>query len=139
MDPENLAQKLSLDELSAAVGVSKRTIRYYMGLGLVARPYGETKGSYYSDDHLQQLAQVKTLSESGISLERIAQLLRQAQDSTQQLPSSMPGQLSVKSHIYLAPGIELVIDGSQAQLTTPEIRALASAAIAAIPTQKENK
>ena len=86
MDPENLAQKLSLDELSAAVGVSKRTIRYYMGLGLVARPYGETKGSYYSDDHLQQLAQVKTLSESGISLERIAQVLRQAQDSTQQLP-----------------------------------------------------
>lgn len=139
MDTQDLAQKFSLDELSAAVGVSKRTIRYYMGLGLVARPYGETKGAYYSDDHLQQLAQIKTLSESGVSLDRIAHLLSQAQESTQQLPLATPGQLIVKSHIYLAPGIELVIDGSQAQLTSPEIRALANAALAALPTRKENK
>jgi DNA-binding transcriptional MerR regulator len=139
MDTQNLAQKFSLDELSAAVGVSKRTIRYYMGLGLVARPHGETKGSYYSDDHLQQLAQVKTLSESGVSLDRIAHLLSQAQGSTQQPSSATPGLLSVKSHIFLAPGIELVIDGSQAQLTSSEIRAFANAALAALPTRKENK
>jgi hypothetical protein len=43
MDANSPDQRHSLDELSALVGLSKRTIRYYIGLGLVARPLGRPR------------------------------------------------------------------------------------------------
>jgi DNA-binding transcriptional MerR regulator len=136
MDTLHPDQKHSLDELSALVGLPKRTIRYYMGLGLVARPLGETKGAYYTAEHLQQLAQVKTLTESGVSLERIAALLARAgEPGLQQSPT--PGQLTVKSHIHLAEGIELVINGAASTLTPEQIRAVAHAALQKITELKD--
>jgi DNA-binding transcriptional MerR regulator len=131
-------QRHSLDELSALVGLSKRTIRYYIGLGLVARPEGETKGSFYTAEHLQQLAQVKTLTESGVSLERISALLAQAGQPPAERRLT-PGQLTVKSHIYLSNGIELVVDGTAAGLSPEEIRAVANAALQKISELKDKK
>ena len=138
MDADTPDQKYSLDELSALVGLSKRTIRYYMGLGLVARPLGETKGSYYTAEHLQQLAQVKTLTESGVSLERIGSLLAQAGQPAAER-SLTPGQLTVKSHIHLAEGIELVVNGATASLSPEEMRAVAHAALQKISELKDKK
>jgi len=131
-------QKHSLDELSALVGLPKRTIRYYIGLGLVARPEGETKGAYYTAEHLQQLAQVKTLSETGVSLERIAALLDQAAQPAREKRLT-PGQLTVKSHIYLADGIELVVNGADSSLSPEQIRAVANAAVQKISELKDEK
>ena len=138
MSTKLATQKLSLEELCGAVGLSKRTIRYYIGLGLVDRPRGETRGAFYTEEHLQQLARVKTLSDSGISLDRIAQLLENADQSAIQPPTSVAGQVSVKSHIFIAPGVELVIDGSHAVLTPSEIRGIAQAVIDSLPNRKES-
>ena len=138
MDSKNIAQKFSLDEVSALVGLSKRTIRYYMGLGLVARPLGETKGSYYTAEHLQQLAQVKALTESGVSLERIGALLDKAsQPANEQRPTV--GQLIVKSHIHLADGIELVINSATSTLTPEQIRVVANTALRKIDELKDER
>ncbi len=138
MDANSPDQRHSLDELSALVGLSKRTIRYYIGLGLVARPLGETKGSFYTAEHLQQLAQVRTLTEAGVSLERIASLLTQANEPAADRILT-PGQLTVKSHIHLADGIELVVNGATASLLPEEIRAVANAALREIEKLKDKK
>lgn len=138
MDANRPDQRHSLDELSALVGLSKRTIRYYIGLGLVARPLGETKGSFYTAEHLQQLAQVRTLTEAGVSLERIASLLIQANEPAADRILT-PGQLTVKSHIHLADGIELVVNGATASLLPEEIRAVANAALREIEKLKDKK
>ena len=138
MDANSPDQRHSLDELSALVGLSKRTIRYYIGLGLVARPLGETKGSFYTAEHLQQLAQVRTLTEAGVSLERIASLLNQANEPAADRILT-PGQLTVKSHIHLADGIELVVNGATASLLPEEIRAVANAALREIEKLKDKK
>lgn len=138
MDANRPDQRHSLDELSALVGLSKRTIRYYIGLGLVARPLGETKGSFYTAEHLQQLAQVRTLTEAGVSLERIASLLNQANEPAADRILT-PGQLTVKSHIHLADGIELVVNGATASLLPEEIRAVANAALREIEKLKDKK
>ena len=138
MDANSPDQRHSLDELSALVGLSKRTIRYYIGLGLVARPLGETKGSFYTAEHLQQLAQVRTLTEAGVSLERIASLLTQANEPAADRILT-PGQLTVKSHIHLADVIELVVNGATASLLPEEIRAVANAALREIEKLKDKK
>ena len=138
MSTEFATKKLSLDELCGAVGLTKRTVRYYIGLGLVDRPRGETRGAFYTEEHLQQLARVKTLADSGVSLDRIAQLLEHADKSVIQTPTAVAGQVSVKSHIFIAPGVELVIDGSRAMLSPTEIRSIAQAVIDSLPHRKES-
>ena len=61
----------SIDQLCALTDLPKRTIRYYMQLGLVDRPVGETRAAHYTPVHLGQLMQIRKLADSGVSLERI--------------------------------------------------------------------
>ncbi len=63
------------DELSHLTGLPKRTIRYYIQLGLVDRPIGETKAAHYIDTHLDQLLRVKKLTEAKVPLERVRQVM----------------------------------------------------------------
>jgi DNA-binding transcriptional MerR regulator len=69
------ANRYTLDELCSLVGLPKRTIRFYMQEGLVERPEGQKRGSYYLDTHVQQLQQIQAWQKAGYSLERIRQLL----------------------------------------------------------------
>jgi DNA-binding transcriptional MerR regulator len=61
--------------LSQLTDIPKRTIRYYIQLGLVDRPIGETKAAHYVDTHLDQLLRVKKLTEAKVPLERIRQVM----------------------------------------------------------------
>ena len=72
------------DELSQLTDIPKRTIRYYIQLGLVDRPIGETKAAHYVDTHLDQLLRVKKLTEAKVPLERI----RQVMDGETEAPST---------------------------------------------------
>ena len=66
-----MSKTFSLDELCTLTDLPKRTVRYYMQMGLVDRPIGETRAAHYLSAHLDQLLKVKQLSDAGISLERI--------------------------------------------------------------------
>jgi hypothetical protein len=48
---------------------------YYIQLGLVDRPDGETRAARYGPRHVEQLLQVRKWSDAGVSLERIRELL----------------------------------------------------------------
>jgi DNA-binding transcriptional MerR regulator len=112
-------------ELAALSATPRRTIRYYIQLGLVDRPIGKTRAAYYDWRHLRQLLEIRRLTEEGFSLERIGERLR-ANTSASESPvrTSTPGTIQVLSHVHLAPGLELVIDPAAAQLSSEKLRAL---------------
>lgn len=112
----------SLDELCLLTGYSKRTIRYYIQLGLASRPVGETRAAQYTGEHLGQLLRIKKLSEEGVSLERIREVLA-GEDAPVPLRRRRPGTVEVRSHIYVAPGIEVQIAPEEAGMSPEHVRA----------------
>jgi DNA-binding transcriptional MerR regulator len=126
-----MSKTFSLDELCTLTDLPKRTVRYYMQIGLVDRPIGETRAAHYLTAHLDQLLKVKQLSDAGISLERIADIQN---GEELQIPTKprKPGDIQVKSHIYVAPGIELQISPEEADMSPEQIRALVKAVMKTI-------
>lgn len=119
------------DELATHAGIPRRTIRYYIELGLVDRPIGETRAAYYTWQHLQQLLEVKKYTEQGFSLERVRELLAQGTEPPAATRATRPGDIAIKSHLILAPGLELVIEPGRASLTPEQLRRLARDTLAA--------
>ena len=104
----------TLDELSSLTGVSKRTIRFYMQSGLVPKP----------EAHLNRLLEIQKWQKAGISLKRIAELLCVRDEPQVPEREIRPGDITVKSHILLHPGVELVVDPVTSGLTAEEVTEL---------------
>jgi DNA-binding transcriptional MerR regulator len=68
-------RRYSLPELTRAAGVSTRTIRYYMGEGLLPPPTGAGPGSHYSDAHLDRLRLIGQLKAEYLPLREIRRRL----------------------------------------------------------------
>lgn len=120
-------RKFSLDELCTLTALPVRTVRYYIQIGLLDRPEGEKRGAHYLARHLDQLLRIKQLSEAGVSLERIREVLHDQGEAPVPPRRRQPGQVSVRSHIWLGAGLELVIDPEEASLDPEQLRALISA------------
>lgn len=128
----NGAQRFSLGELCTLADLPPRTVRFYIQEGLVDRPEGAKRGAYYTRHHLEQLLTIRKWQRAGLSLERIRELVAgpvQGVDLPPERPRR-PGDVSVRSHILLRPGVELVIEPREAGLTPEEARALARQAAA---------
>ena len=116
-----MESNFTLDQLCGLVDLSKRTVRYYMQLGLVDRPIGETRAAYYTEQHTRQLLKVKELANSGVSLERIREVLS-GKEPPVAPRARQTGSIRVLSQVYIAPGIELQIDPDLAGLTPETLR-----------------
>jgi DNA-binding transcriptional MerR regulator len=120
----------NLDDLCALSNISKRTVRYYIQIGLLERPHGETRAAYYTGKHLEQLLQLKKWSDAGISLERIRELF--AGDEVPIPPRQQkPGTVEVRSHILVKPGIEIQIAPEEAGMNPEQLRQFVREVIAA--------
>ena len=117
-----ITRTFSLDELCGLTGYPKRTVRYYIQLGLVSRPIGEARAAKYAEEHLGQLLRIKELSAAGVSLERIREVLSGAEPPVPPR-RPRPGAVEVRSHIFIAPGIELQIVPEEADLNPEQLRA----------------
>ncbi|MDR1921909.1 MAG: MerR family transcriptional regulator [Candidatus Adiutrix sp.] len=114
-------QTFTLDALCALADCSKRTARYYIQLGLVARPVGEGRAAHYNSGHLEQLLRVKKLSEAGLSLERIREVM--AGEASPVPPRRRrPGSIETRSHLFVAPGLEIQIAAEAADISPEQIR-----------------
>ncbi len=111
---------LTLDALCTLADCPKRTVRYYMQRGLVERPEGETRAARYGPRHLQQLLRVRELSASGLSLERIREVLA-GQPAPVPERARQPGSVQLRSHVWVAPGVELQIDPAEAGLPPEQL------------------
>ncbi len=126
-----MSKTFTLDDLCTLTDLPKRTVRYYMQMGLVDRPIGETRAAHYLAQHLDQLLKVKQLSDAGISLERIAEIQKGEELPVPAKPRK-PGDIQVKSHIHVAAGIELQISPEEADMSPEQIRALVKAVMKTI-------
>ena len=110
----------SLEQLSALTDLPLRTIRYYIQLGLVERHEGDRKHARYTQKHIDQVLQVRSLADQGTPLERIKQLIHGI--STPPPPPKSAGDISVISKVFVAPGVELHLETQTAGLTPEKLR-----------------
>ena len=120
----------SLAELCVLADTPPRTVRYYVQIGLVDRPLGETRAARYTVRHLEQLLQVRKWSAAGVSLERIRELLH-GEAPPVPLRSQVAGTLAVRTHLTVCDGVELSIDPARAGLSPAQVRELTRAVMRA--------
>ena len=87
----------SIDQLCALTDLPKRTVRYYMQLGLVDRPVGETRAAHYTPVHLGQLMQIRKLADAGVSLERIRAVMAGGESPVAER-QQQPGSIRVRTY-----------------------------------------
>ena len=119
----------SLNDLCVLADLPIRTVRYYVQTGLVDRPDGGTKGAKYGAKHLEQLLLIKKWSAAGVSLERIKELL-QGQEAPVPPRARKAGSVEVCSHLFVADGVEVVLEPSRAGLSPEQVRQFAKGVMA---------
>jgi len=70
-----------IGELSEKTGVTKRTVHYYVGKGLIPPPEGSGVNSAYNDGHLKRILLVKKLQDRYLPLERIREIMASLSDN----------------------------------------------------------
>lgn len=110
-----------LADLCVLADMSPRTVRYYVQIGLVDRPEGETRAARYGAHQLEQLLLIKKWTAAGVSLERIRELLHGEEAPVPPRPTA-PGSVEVRSHLTVADGIEVVIEPGRAGLSPERVR-----------------
>ncbi len=131
--------RYSIEELAERVGLNRRTVRYYIQLGLVDRPVGETRAAYYTSKHLEQLMRVTSLSAEGLSLEAIGRLVKSQANASGQAAPTVIGSVEVRSHLTVAPGLELVVESGRAGLSPEQLKQLFRDVLAAYTRIKEQE
>lgn len=120
MDGDEM-KEFTLDELCSLTDLSKRTVRYYMQIGLADRPDGETRAARYGSRHLEQLLQIRRWTQAGVSLERIRELLS-GEGAVVPERSRWAGSIEVWSHLVVADGVEVNLEPGRAGLTPEQVR-----------------
>lgn len=111
----------TFEELSTISDVGLRTVRYYIQIGLLDKPIGQTRGAHYTSLHLEKLLRIKQLSEAGISLERIREILNGEKNGIPQ-NQKQSGQIEVRSHLIVTEGIEIQVSPETAGMSPEELR-----------------
>ena len=108
--------RYAVGDLADLGGVSRRTVRYYVQEGLLPTPLGVGRGNHYGPEHLEQLLKVKSLQESGRTLDEIRQALKQKSHRAERAPG--PPERTIWRRLTLAPGVELNV-ASDVRLPPP--------------------
>ena len=115
--------RLSVDDVASLAGLTVRTVRYYIQQGLVSRPEGSKRGSYYERRHVEQLLMIRRWIDAGLSLDRIRELIAGA-PADPPPRAARPGSVEVWSRVTLADGLELHLEPGRAGLSPEQVRAL---------------
>jgi DNA-binding transcriptional MerR regulator len=112
----------TLSELCVLADLPVRTVRYYVQNGLVDKPLGETRAARYGAKQLEQVLLIKKWTAAGVSLDRIRELL-QGEEAPVPARVRKAGSVEVWSHLYVADGLEVVIEPGRAQMSPEQVRA----------------
>jgi DNA-binding transcriptional MerR regulator len=113
----------SMDELAALAELPRRTVRYYIQTGLLDRPVGYGKGARYTSQHVEQLLLIRKWQHAGLSLERVAEILKAGEDGSLPPAPRRAGSVEVWSHMIVADGVEVVLEPGRAGLSPEQVRA----------------
>ena len=112
-----------MDKIAALANESRRNVRYYIQKGLVDRPQGIGKGAYYTERHVEQLLLVRKWQLAGLSLDRIAEVLKQPTSGPLPPAPRHAGTVEVWSHLVVADGVEVTLEPGRAGLSPEQVRA----------------
>ena len=132
--------RIGIDELCALVDMPRRTVRYYIQERLVDRPAGAKRGAYYTRRHVEQLMTIRTWQRAGLSLERIRELVSGGGETSSPLPpprARRPGDVTLRTHVTLARGVELVVDPQEAGLGAEAVREIVRRAASLVEQIRE--
>ncbi len=85
--PERRAE-LGMKDLAEASGVPVRTIRFYIGRGLVAAPVSVGRTARYTQAHVRRLEQIQRLKSKGLTLAEIGRKLEGKKGAVKVPPST---------------------------------------------------
>ncbi len=128
-DPNPSTPSYPLTDLCVLVDLPPRTVRYYVQIGLVDRPEGETRAARYGAVHVEQLLLIKKWTAAGLSLDRIRELLR-GESAPAPPRQRAVGTVEVRSHLLVAPGLEVVIEPGLAELSPEQVRSFVKGVMA---------
>ncbi len=78
-------QRLTIDQLAQAVGLTVRNVRSYQSRGLIPPPEVQGRVGYYGAEHTARLALIREMQAQGFNLAAIAHLLEQAAGASEQV------------------------------------------------------
>lgn len=138
------ADRLSIDELADAAGLTRRGIRFYVQQRLLPAPHGVGRGKHYDEAHLERLRRIRELQTAGHSLEEIRRILEgkallaevsksavAARGRAPRVASVAPLRAELWRHLRVMPGVELSFDAGRFNPPVEQLVALRDA-IAAV-------
>lgn len=78
-------QRLTIDQLAQAAGLTVRNVRNYQSRGLISPPEVKGRVGYYGAEHLAGLQLIREMQAQGFNLAAIAHLLAEARGSGEQV------------------------------------------------------
>lgn len=115
---------IDIEELGRLVELPRRTLRYYVQIGLLDPPDGKGRWARYTARHVEQALQIRKWQLAGLSLERIAEVMRRPGAELPLPPTPRrPGTVEVWSHLVVADGVEIVLEPGRAGLSPEQVRA----------------
>ena len=127
-------EQYSIGELSELLGISRRTVRFYVQRELIPKPVGLGRSTYYTDEHLNKLKEIARLQDMGLALDSISQILNGELSEETAVENSRPvsrGQRSRKGvfieqwiKMKFNKGIELHIDTAEVGPSAEQLEAL---------------
>ena len=133
-------EKYNIGELSEMLGISRRTVRFYVQRGLLSKPIGLGRATHYTSDHLARLREISRLQDMGLALDAISQVLNGELAEDLALAAQTPvsrGQRSRKNvsveqwlKVKLQKGVELHLDMSEIEPTARQLEDLQKSIIA---------
>lgn len=73
--PESSLEELTVDDLAARTGMTVRTVRFYVGEGLLPAPARRGRIAYYGTQHRMRLELIRELQDHGYTLAAIERVL----------------------------------------------------------------
>jgi len=126
----NDAAGYDIEDLARLVELPRRTLRYYVQIGLLDPPAGKGRWARYTARHVEQVLQIRKWQLAGLSLERIAEVTRRpAADQILPPAPRRPGTVEVWTHLVVADGVEILMEPGRAGLTPEQVRRFFRAAM----------
>jgi DNA-binding transcriptional MerR regulator len=95
--PPTNDQRYTCRDLATLTGLSERTVRYYLGEGLLPPPLARGRGPNFDDSHLVRLRLIKAMQEAGNDLSSIGAYLKELEAELAARGASFESALAVWS------------------------------------------
>lgn len=127
-----------IEDLVRITGLTRRTIRFYIQEGLLNGPEGKRRSAHYLASHLEDLLRIRRLASEGMSLNAIKEYLKNGSlDAPTTVHMPKPGTTRTCVHIAIAPGVELTVDPTAANIDGEGLRALIRRLASAVDSQEQ--